>query len=163
MSFVSRFPLHLAGIALCACALPAFAEAKDDALVVHQAEVKLAQAGSAGGEALYLQHCAACHQPDGSGLAGAFPPLAKSSYIADDTNVLLTATVEGLSGPIVVNGQACPSQYTERALMDLLNFTFGEENEIGIVETGSVKSWHLLTTPLLILGLKYPAALHQTR
>ncbi|UCG71373.1 MAG: c-type cytochrome [Chromatiales bacterium] len=105
MSFVSRFALHLAGIALCACALPAFAEAKDDALLVHQAEVKLAQAGSAGGEALYVQHCAACHQPDGTGLAGAFPPLAKSSYIAEDPTVLLTATVEGLTGPIVVNGQ----------------------------------------------------------
>ena len=62
-------------------AFPA-AAADSGAPLVHQAEVRLAQAETGKGEALYLQHCAACHQPNGQGLAGAFPPLAGSDYIA---------------------------------------------------------------------------------
>ena len=30
------------------------------------------------GEKVYLDNCAACHQPEGTGLPGAFPPLAGS-------------------------------------------------------------------------------------
>ncbi|MDH3509288.1 MAG: c-type cytochrome [Gammaproteobacteria bacterium] len=76
----------------------------------HQAEVVLAQAGeqeaaAAGPEALYLANCAACHQADGTGLPGAFPPLAKSDMIRGDTWQIMEATVKGMSGPIVVNGQ----------------------------------------------------------
>lgn len=33
------------------------------------------------GKGLYMQTCAACHQTDGNGLAGAFPPLAKSNIV----------------------------------------------------------------------------------
>jgi Cbb3-type cytochrome oxidase, cytochrome c subunit len=35
------------------------------------------------GEKLYMQTCSACHQADGKGLPGAFPPLAKSSVVTD--------------------------------------------------------------------------------
>src|SRR3546814_14250081 len=34
------------------------------------------------GQAAYLANCAACHQPTGNGLPGAFPPLAGSDFIA---------------------------------------------------------------------------------
>lgn len=37
------------------------------------------------GKKLYMQTCAACHQSDGNGLAGAFPPLAKSVVVMDDS------------------------------------------------------------------------------
>lgn len=36
------------------------------------------------GEKLYMNTCAACHQQDGKGLAGAFPPLAGSQIVNDD-------------------------------------------------------------------------------
>lgn len=36
------------------------------------------------GAALYASNCAACHQPDGSGLTGAFPPLAGSPIVNGD-------------------------------------------------------------------------------
>ena len=71
----------------------------------HQAEVVQATAAAAvGGEALYLQHCAACHQADGTGLRGAFPPLAESDYFATEPMKALHATANGLSGPVTVNG-----------------------------------------------------------
>lgn len=36
------------------------------------------------GNALYSQHCAACHQPTGLGLPGAFPPLQGSEIVTDE-------------------------------------------------------------------------------
>ena len=37
------------------------------------------------GQAAYLANCAACHQPDGKGLVGAFPPLAGSDFLTANT------------------------------------------------------------------------------
>ncbi|MDX1515944.1 MAG: cytochrome D1 domain-containing protein [Woeseiaceae bacterium] len=56
------------------------------------------------GETVYLANCAACHQPDGKGLKGAFPPLAGSDYLKRDRRSVLGAAMFGLSGPITVNG-----------------------------------------------------------
>ncbi|MEN1971685.1 cytochrome D1 domain-containing protein [Luteimonas sp. MJ204] len=57
------------------------------------------------GEQAYLQNCAACHQPDGRGLAGAFPPLAGSDWLQGKTAAEVASTVlKGLEGEIVVNG-----------------------------------------------------------
>lgn len=55
------------------------------------------------GETGYKNHCQACHQADGKGLPPAFPPLAQSDYI-DDANVHIDVVLNGLSGPITVNG-----------------------------------------------------------
>ncbi|MGI9231996.1 MAG: cytochrome D1 domain-containing protein [Woeseiaceae bacterium] len=57
------------------------------------------------GQGLYNTHCAACHQPTGQGLAGAFPPLAESDYLMKDRSRAIATVVEGLSGEIKVNGQ----------------------------------------------------------
>ena len=42
------------------------------------------KSGEEAGKAAYLANCAACHQADGAGLAGAFPPLKDSDWIAKD-------------------------------------------------------------------------------
>ena len=62
-------------------------EASDTA--VHQAEVAQGQMGDmmARGEAVYLGNCAACHQPTGMGLAGAFPPLARPCGRRSDSSI----------------------------------------------------------------------------
>ena len=57
------------------------------------------------GAAVYAANCAACHQADGSGLTGAFPPLANSDFLTRNRQEVLTAALFGLSGPITVNGQ----------------------------------------------------------
>jgi nitrite reductase (NO-forming)/hydroxylamine reductase len=56
------------------------------------------------GKTLYAKNCSGCHQIDGKGLAGAFPPLAGSDYFAEDPQRALQATVLGLQGPLTVNG-----------------------------------------------------------
>ena len=53
---------------------------------VHDAEVASGAMDDvmARGESVYLANCSACHQPNGQGLPGAFPPLAQSDYLLRD-------------------------------------------------------------------------------
>ncbi|MEO8443579.1 MAG: cytochrome D1 domain-containing protein [Gammaproteobacteria bacterium] len=97
-------PTALAALAF-SLALPSAARA-DDALE-HKAEAAQGSARQldlAKGRELYLQNCAACHQPEGQGLAGAFPPLAKSDFIAANPAAVLETTVKGRQGKLTVNG-----------------------------------------------------------
>ncbi len=57
------------------------------------------------GRNVFSQNCAACHQPDGRGLPGAFPPLANSDYLNADVNRAIGVVIGGKTGPITVNGQ----------------------------------------------------------
>lgn len=56
------------------------------------------------GKNIYSQNCAACHQPDGKGITGAFPPVANSDWLNKDIKRSIGVVKNGLSGPIVVNG-----------------------------------------------------------
>lgn len=56
------------------------------------------------GAIVYSQNCQACHQPNGQGVKGAFPPLAKSDFLKNKSRAISAAT-NGLTGPIVVNGE----------------------------------------------------------
>lgn len=56
------------------------------------------------GKNVYTNSCAACHQPDGKGIAGAFPPLANSDYFNADHKRAISVVKNGLSGKITVNG-----------------------------------------------------------
>ena len=48
--------------------------------------------------------CFSCHQPNGQGLAGQFPPLAGSDWVLGDKNRLIKISMYGLMGEIEVNG-----------------------------------------------------------
>ncbi|WP_421863496.1 cytochrome c oxidase subunit II [Motiliproteus sp.] len=50
------------------------------------------------GEAVYQSQCAACHQPGGEGVPGAFPALKGSSLIADDPEAHVDIVLNGRSG-----------------------------------------------------------------
>ena len=57
------------------------------------------------GQELYVRNCFACHQLDGAGVPGVFPPLAKADYLLADIERGIRVVCEGLSGNIEVNGQ----------------------------------------------------------
>lgn len=57
------------------------------------------------GKNVYTQNCAACHLADGSGIKGAFPPLAKSDWLNHDVTRAISAVKNGLAGEIRVNGE----------------------------------------------------------
>ena len=56
------------------------------------------------GKRVYMQNCSMCHQLEGQGLAGVFPPLAKSDYLMAHKEQLAGIILKGLSGKISVNG-----------------------------------------------------------
>ncbi len=56
------------------------------------------------GERVYEQNCQACHQGEGQGIVGAFPPLAGSDYLLSKPERAIGVLINGLSGKITVNG-----------------------------------------------------------
>ncbi len=57
------------------------------------------------GKAVFESTCAACHQPDGRGVAGVFPPVADSDFFKERPYEMAHIVLNGRSGEIVVNGQ----------------------------------------------------------
>jgi len=87
---------------------PAVASQQNDpAVAVHAAEAASISLEDriANGKKVYSNVCAACHQAEGQGLAGAFPPLAGSDVLAESGGMIaVNAALNGRSGPITVNG-----------------------------------------------------------
>lgn len=52
----------------------------------------------------YYRSCAGCHQPDGQGVPGTYPPLADSEWVRGDPDVLTRVVLHGVQGPLVVRG-----------------------------------------------------------
>ncbi|MER3554149.1 MAG: cytochrome C [Meiothermus sp.] len=56
------------------------------------------------GEGVFTTNCAGCHQASGTGVPGAFPPLAGNPHLADVKHVTSTI-IKGLNVGVEVNGQ----------------------------------------------------------
>ena len=62
-------------------------------------------AGTERGAELYAR-CATCHQQNGEGVPGGFPPLAGSEWVTRNATIPIRIVLHGLQGPIMVKGQA---------------------------------------------------------
>ncbi len=122
--------------------------ANESALNVHKAEAgKTVSIGEriANGKKLYMSNCAACHQTEGQGLVGAFPPVAKSDFINGNKTAAISAVIDGLSGKITVNGKVYNSAMPNMAhlsnedVADVLTFIFNSwGNDKSVVEPAEV-------------------------
>jgi len=56
------------------------------------------------GKKLFALNCASCHQTNGEGLPGQFPPLAGSKWVNSDPGLVVNIILKGLKGPIEVKG-----------------------------------------------------------
>lgn len=63
-----------------------------------------AQPHSADGAAIFEARCAPCHQAAGTGVPGAFPPLAGSPWVIGAKNALVQIALKGIQGPFTVKG-----------------------------------------------------------
>ena len=59
---------------------------------------------AADGAAIFTVRCAACHQPGGTGLPGAFPPLAGSNWVNGSDAAVAQILLHGVQGALTVNG-----------------------------------------------------------
>lgn len=85
------------------------------------------------GEALFNGTCSVCHQSNGAGIPNVFPPLAKSDYLNADTIRAAGVVLNGLSGPVTVNGAAYNSVMPP---MSQLN-----DDEVANILTYVMNSW----------------------
>ena len=85
------------------------------------------------GKLLFTGTCSVCHQANGEGLAGVFPPLAKSDYIAKDVKRMISTVLHGLSGKVTVNGKEYNSVMPP---MNQLN-----DDEVANILTYVLNSW----------------------
>jgi nitrite reductase (NO-forming) len=85
------------------------------------------------GAALYQGTCSVCHQGNGAGLPNVFPPLAQSDYLAASPGRAVEVVLNGLSGPVTVNGATYNSVMPP---MSQLN-----DDEIANILTFANNSW----------------------
>jgi glucose/arabinose dehydrogenase/mono/diheme cytochrome c family protein len=90
------------------------------------------EAGLERGRGLYIRNCFVCHQYNGQGIPGVFPPLAKSDLIATNLELCIKALCEGLSGELVVLGRKYNGSMPAIALNDA---------EVSDVFTYVLNSW----------------------
>lgn len=58
----------------------------------------------ADGAEIYMTRCMSCHQMNGGGVPGVFPPLAGTEWVTGDKGTLIRVVLNGLTGKIDVNG-----------------------------------------------------------
>ena len=85
------------------------------------------------GKALFSGTCSTCHQPEGQGMAGVFPPLAKSDYIAADPKRVPSVILHGLVGPVKVNGEDYNSNMPPMSQLT--------DDEVANISTFVLNSW----------------------
>ncbi len=65
---------------------------------------------SVDGAAIFQAKCVACHQANGQGVPGVFPPLAGSEWVTGKPEVLASILLHGISGKLHVKGTEYNSQ-----------------------------------------------------
>lgn len=85
------------------------------------------------GQALFAGTCSVCHQSNGAGLPGVFPPLAGSDFLKGDAKRVVDVVLHGLSGKLKVNGKDYDSVMPP---MNQLN-----DDEVANILTYVLNSW----------------------
>jgi nitrite reductase (NO-forming) len=104
----------------------AAAQASDSGTLTKDQQVKA-------GEVLFKGTCSACHQDTGAGIPNVFPPLAKSDFLLADKKRAIGIVLNGLSGPVNVNGNHFNSVMPP---MSQLN-----DDEVANILTFALNSW----------------------
>lgn len=98
------------------------------------------------GRELFVKTCFVCHQFNGAGVPGAFPPLARSDFLTGNLEAAIKAVVEGLSGQIVVlgkkyNGAMPPQVLNDEEVADVFTYVLNNwGNPGGALTVADVKA-----------------------
>jgi mono/diheme cytochrome c family protein/glucose/arabinose dehydrogenase len=102
------------------------------------------------GKELYSTTCFGCHQADGKGLENVAPNLAGSDWVKGPVDRIIKVALDGLTGPIKVNGQEVATYpvmpghrgvYNDQQLAAVLTYVRAEwGNNSGLVKAEEVKA-----------------------
>lgn len=87
------------------------------------------------GRSLYMTHCMMCHQPEGEGVMGMQPALARSTVVVGDVEHLVRVTVLGMGSE---PGAVPPSGNYRQQMFGLPDLT---DKEVAAILTYIRKSW----------------------
>lgn len=90
----------------------------------------------------FFGNCIQCHQENGLGVAGSYPPLAASEYVLGDKRRLVALVLKGMNGVLVVNSRMYNSQMPA--------WEIREDEEIAAVLTYIRSSWGNKADPVSI-------------
>ncbi|HEY9165257.1 MAG TPA: copper-containing nitrite reductase [Candidatus Kryptonia bacterium] len=101
-------------------------------------------ASDEGGQQIFGRTCIACHQANGQGIPGVFPPLAGSDFLRSNKDKTIDFVLHGHTGTIVVNGRTFnntmpPQPLNDKQIAAVLTYvrsSFG--NKMGPVSTTEV-------------------------
>ncbi|MBK5280213.1 MAG: cytochrome c [Bacteroidia bacterium] len=95
------------------------------------------QASVARGKEVYNTYCMSCHQDQGEGIDGIYPPIAKSDYLMADKDRSILQVINGATGEMTVNGKIYNLEMigfnlSAEEVSDVLNYvrnSFGNKGE----------------------------------
>lgn len=108
-------------------------ESKVEKEVVEEKTVSALETQMMTGEKIYKEKCVVCHQADGNGLKGAFPPLKNADYLIADPVRAVAQTLNGSNEEMVVNGETysapmTPQVDTKEDAIAVINYVLKEFN-----------------------------------
>jgi nitrite reductase (NO-forming) len=99
------------------------------------------------GEVLFKGTCSVCHQESGQGIPDVFPPLAKSDLLMKDPQRAIHIALNGLTGPVIVNGKTFNSvmppmsQLNDDEIANILTYVLNSwGNQDGVITADQVKA-----------------------
>ncbi len=98
------------------------------------------------GERLFEQHCANCHQKNGEGLRGLYPPLAGSDYLKNEFEKSICIIKNGTNDTLTVNGKVynlpMPSiDLGNIEVAEIVTFVYNSwGNEKGLIDVKEIES-----------------------
>jgi mono/diheme cytochrome c family protein len=105
------------------------------------------------GKVLFQGTCSTCHQVDGKGVEGVFPPLAGSDFLMADKARSIGIVVNGLSGAVTVNGKEYASvmppmsQLNDDEVANILTYVRNAWGNVGDVVTAAEVAAVRASTP----------------
>lgn len=147
VALVAQDPKVVAKLQAAAGPAPAPAAAPAAPAAASNVFVKASDEQMKRGAAVYARTCIACHQPTGLGLPPVFPPLANAPIVAGNPELPVKFILQGLMGPITVNGMTYNSMMppvagvSDADIADVLTYvrqSFG--NQANAVTADQVKA-----------------------
>ncbi len=103
-----------------------------------------------GGAKIYQKYCSTCHQMNGKGASGRFPPLTDTDWVTGDKERLIKIVLNGMEGSLAIDGEVYNgvmpqhSFLSDTEIAEVLTYirsSFGNEaNEVKINEVQKVRT-----------------------
>ena len=90
------------------------------------------------GQDIYKRYCLSCHQANGKGVMGMYPPLAGNASLNGQTDSLIYTVLRGKAGKVEVNGNvyagimASHNYLTDEQVANVLNYVLNGMNKFNL-------------------------------